>query len=66
MFHRLADSQEYRIVERVWSQAFEGAVFNFAVDEDESYVVSGIGSKNCRCISEVIFEDEYEALTRGA
>lgn len=50
------------VIDRVLQEEFSGLVYNFAVEGDASYVIAGVGSKNCRCISEVVFEDEYRAL----
>jgi hypothetical protein len=37
------------VVKSVHCSPFEGFVFNLGIEEDESYVVEGIATHNCRC-----------------
>ena len=37
-------------------------VYNFAVDEDESYIAEGIAVHNCRCTIAVLTRDEHEEI----
>jgi hypothetical protein len=35
-------------------------VYNFAVEDDESYILNGIKSHNCRCVLAPIIETDME------
>lgn len=55
-----------RTVARYWTEsALEVPLFNFAVDEDESYVAAGVVVHNCRCVIAVLTPDLLQRELQG-